>query len=79
MAGTTGTIHGTMATIAGDGIPGIIATMVGAIPGIPGMVTGTAGMAGTPVGMVAAVSPMVAPLAQETMAMWLTTRQCRQA
>ena len=54
MAGTTGTIPGTMAIIAGDGIPGIIATMVGAIPGMPGMVTGMAGM-GTPAGMVAEV------------------------
>ena len=76
MAGTTGTIPGTMAIIAGDGIPGIIATMVGAILGMPDMVTGMAGMVGTLAGMVAeVVSPMVAPLVQETMAVWLTTRQ----
>ena len=55
MAGTTGTIPGTMAIIAGDGIPGIIATMDGAIPGIPDMVTGMAGMVGTLAGMVAEV------------------------
>ena len=76
MAGMTGTILGSMAIIAGDGIPGIIATMDGAIPGIPDMVTGMAGMVGTLAGMVAeVVSPMVAPLVQETMAVWLTTRQ----